>query len=1330
VEGPAREDFIGSLLLTDISGFTHLTAKLCEQNHSTGAERVSDLLNTFLASLISKIEAHGGTVLGFEGDSLLAGWLARSQADLESIAWQSCSCAVHIRTEAKGPIVEDRPLNLRFAVGAGGIALLHVTPNPGQRRLVISGDCQTQVAHCGQITDSGEIVVSRETWRLIEARSLGRPGRDETVRLEQIEAYVNDEGSLSTDHTETSDKLVTYLPPALRERLQSGLAQWLAELRTITAMFIHVERPKLQFELEGVQALVKSATKAVTFFGGEVLDIRMQASSMEVFAVFGLPGRTHTDNPKRAILAALRISNDIAVRPSVGIATGETFCGTLGASHRACYTVVGEAPNTASRLASVAAGRIFADRATADAAHGQIDFDGPWSLHIPGIRGVVPAFVPISALSVAEGRKRPSLVGREAELGLMRNLLKGGKRSGALLLAGHPGVGKSALLRSFMKGARARGAYFLFGSADEVERGTPYFAWRPIVRDLLGLGEARGDEAHRIVQRFFEKRLRLAMKMPLLNDVLDLTLPETRETRSMSGDSRARNLRKLICQLVAEFVESRHSVLLVLEDIHWLDEASGLLLGSVLSDRLRVPLLASTRSLDSESDLKRWVSSGKLDIRTHILYPLDFENSAKLARLLMGESRIGQSEDFIYAQSGGYPFLICEICRILNERAGSRSADLSDVPSSAVSTDETELLNTARSIVLMRTDSLPADTQVVLKLASAVGTSFRSADLQALAPIRLGSVDVDQCLSKLRLVDLLAADAARPGYFVFAHAIIRTAIYESMLAKQRREAHAVIASAMEEAGQPDNAESLPVILSHWERADDVVRSHDYLDRVAELRLRQFDNAAVIDLATRFLRIADEGIAEIDKDRRMAAFFVLAEANLNLGKVESAKESYKAGLRLAGVPLPESQASLFFHLGLDLLEQVWRRLIHWDKNWILKRELAPASERSMMASRAHEDLTRIYYFTSEKLRLLQAILRATNLAERKAFITPTTASNYASLGAICGVIPLRRQARHYSNLATALMERIDDPGTRIRVYLLSGLYETSIGRWLEARRLFTAGIEQALALGDMRRWCEQAVGLETISGPWLLTSAFMGVERWQALVARICQEGRDRGDIQVLGCGLLGGIRGYAALGLWSQSSRMLEEFASILDHHAKGLELVHCIEGTSFLAQAAFARGDHEQGNRWLEQAIHWTCDLNPAMKTRTLPAIVRLFEVAFEPGNADVPRLRLIRSKLRRFAHAIAIGGPTYFRCEAMLQARLGNPRRANRYAMRAFDMALRLEMPAEAVAVVRRFPIPNGARQRLRQMLTKSDAPWNEVLGSGPVADPSPNNSGFQYR
>jgi len=152
----------------------------------------------------------------------------------------------------------------------------------------------------------------------------------------------------------------------------------------------------------------------------------------------------------------------------------------------------------------------------------------------------------------------------------------------------------------------------------------------------------------------------------------------------------------------------------------------------------------------------------------------------------------------VYAQSAGNPFLIGEICRMIGERGAMTGASASGTPIGINRPSETALLSIAKVTVLSRTDRLPPDQQVLLKLASALGSTFSAGDLAALPMVQQTDLNIDECLAKLESAHLIKYAADRPDHLVFSHAIIRKAICDSMLAEQRREAHRAIARMMEE----------------------------------------------------------------------------------------------------------------------------------------------------------------------------------------------------------------------------------------------------------------------------------------------------------------------------------------------------------------------------------------------------------------------------------------------------------------------------------------------------------------------------------------------------
>src|SRR5436190_9152148 len=121
---PTAEEHPAAVLFADISGFTALTERLAVQGPS-GTEQLTHLLNTYFGRLIEIITAHGGDVVKFAGDALLAVW--QDSDDLTELTQRAAQCALAVQGELLGyQAVEGVRLALRVAVGAGPVRHLYL----------------------------------------------------------------------------------------------------------------------------------------------------------------------------------------------------------------------------------------------------------------------------------------------------------------------------------------------------------------------------------------------------------------------------------------------------------------------------------------------------------------------------------------------------------------------------------------------------------------------------------------------------------------------------------------------------------------------------------------------------------------------------------------------------------------------------------------------------------------------------------------------------------------------------------------------------------------------------------------------------------------------------------------------------------------------------------------------------------------------------------------------------------------------------------------------------------------------------------------------------
>lgn len=1334
---PAIETESGALLLTDISGCTRLTAALIRR-YDAGIEHVSHLLNDFFSELIDLVESRGGTIFSFSGDAVLAGWQAHSSGPgLEEAAWRCCACAREINEHFGGRRVNSEELKLRISVGAGEVSLIHLGTGVHRSFLLTDGAAVDQVSFCGTLADKDEILVSREAWTLVAQHCDGDIKHSSVVRLRNV-SQPDPPTCFQGNHSTPvhSRDLQAYFSKALLKRFRSPFPDWLEELRAVTVCFLQLFDKSGTAGVSQFDVAILHILEVVERLGGDLLEAESKEQGFNTLIVFGLPGESHEDDPRRALMAALELQASPVLKHwgvSCGIATGQVLCGVVGGNHYAEYTVLGDAVNLAARFVSVAAGRILTDEETATAASSAILFEGPWPIQIPGIRKPLKAFIPVSRKAIAHISEAAHPVGRKRELQYLVSQLNGigTFRQAIVSVSGEAGIGKSALVGALARESRALGIPVIEGHADDLEQSTAYFIWLDIIRSALGIDSLQGGQsAEETVVAQVNNNQDLSRFTPLLNDVLNLKIADNTLTAKMSSEVRARNLLSLLAWIVGRKLEEGPAVL-ILEDVHWIDSASLNLFNAVMISGAKVLAVLTSRPPDTLSRFTEHLPDSLLKNHSRLLLDgLGHTDSLDLAHQYLEAGTMPEwFRKFVIDSSGGNPLFIGELCRVFKQ------SDVGEL-SRSVGTDAGSRSwphpKSVGSLVLSRIDGLPVESRKLIKIVSVAGSHFSVEELQLLRPVAMAGINVPGAVAQLVEKQLLQELNDQPGRYQFRHSIIRDVVYESMLTTQRQEAHSAVAAALEHKYGSD-PQTMPLVLHHWRCAGEKLKIMEYLGRVAGLKLKQFDTGSAIQLIQELFALAGKDSLPVSPLDGASYEFIRAEAALGEGKMELARSSYEKGLALLGTPVPVGSANLLLFLVRETVAQIWSR--------ITRRKLAtnstpvnslpnPGRESFLIAARAHDALTKIYYFTGEKVRLLHATLRATNLAERYGKIHPAVAINYASLGAICGVIPLRSQARYYATRADLIVHQFDDPPASIHVHLLAGLYKTAVGDWESAEHEFRAGLETAHALGDMRRWSELAVGLETIAGPWLLTPCYPGADAWKSLADQVCKIGRERADLQVLACGLLGRLRGDPVL--YPHNEEMEEQLAELkrlVDSHSARLELIHCVEAAGHLASAALRRGEPETWLAWLNRGKKFLHQVNPGMKSRTLPALAAMFgacidydtaKVKFAPESAQcISTAMTISGKLRHFSRIYPIGQPAALRCQGDLSVVRGHRRRGTRLWHQSLRKALELKMPRDAIAAYSRLSeeeqLRAGLHTSLKTLLNEHADKWREAYQAG---------------
>ena len=224
LDAPGVERFLAAVLFADISGFTPLAERLARRG-PTGAEALSNLLNAYFAELMSLIAEHGGEVITFAGDGLLAVWPA-SDRD-EGLVTATCGagrCALAVQSALGGyQTLDGLRLSLRIGVGAGEVMALRIGGDGGRWQLLLAGAPVVQGGLAEQQAARGEVVLSPEAWTQPPAK-LKRPG-------EWVIGMVRATGITQADPTRYTDGQVLLGEPLWRPPSPKGFpddeASWI-----------------------------------------------------------------------------------------------------------------------------------------------------------------------------------------------------------------------------------------------------------------------------------------------------------------------------------------------------------------------------------------------------------------------------------------------------------------------------------------------------------------------------------------------------------------------------------------------------------------------------------------------------------------------------------------------------------------------------------------------------------------------------------------------------------------------------------------------------------------------------------------------------------------------------------------------------------------------------------------------------------------------------------------------------------------------------------------------------------------------------------------------
>lgn len=612
------------------------------------------------------------------------------------------------------------------------------------------------------------------------------------------------------------------------------------ERRQVTALCCRIELPPDAAEdpedrIELVEAAHRVLGEAFAPFNAMLID----APTENLTALFGMR-RTREDDAIMAVDAALagqeaiaRLARECghARQLCCGLRTGTVI--VEGKDAKPLGGAIDEAQRLEMRARS---GEILVCPVTANLVQGYF----PLSQAETGSARVDGPHSAETRFELSRNRGLTGFVGREQELAALRDArIRAATGEGHVIgLVAEAGSGKSRLCHEFKQECRQGGMRVIESAARANAGSVPLLTVLGLFRSFFELRgtEQPAEARERIGQWIAENEPKLDAAQPLLFEFLSIA-EEGTPPSGLDPQLRQRQLVGLLRHLVN--LASRDApALLLVEDLHWMDESSAQFLEQLVDGQARS---RSLMLLNYRPEFRApWMQASHC--RQMALVPLGrAEIEALLAELIGTDPSVEPLHAPIMERTKGNPFFIEEIVRTLAE-TGQLTGEKGDYRFAGDAAG-LSVPDTVRAVLAARIDRLQPQEKAVLQAASVIGKDFEEsvlAEICGLAP-----TDLADALANLQRSEFIEETEIFPvSRHAFRHPLVVETAQASLLRKRRRDLNALVAQALErrEASQLD--EQAALIAHHWEEAGENSRAAGWYARAAQWITASDHSAAI------------------------------------------------------------------------------------------------------------------------------------------------------------------------------------------------------------------------------------------------------------------------------------------------------------------------------------------------------------------------------------------------------------------------------------------------------------------------------------------------------
>jgi class 3 adenylate cyclase/tetratricopeptide (TPR) repeat protein len=668
---------------------------------------------------------------------------------------------------------------------------------------------------------------------------------------------------------------LSYTPRHLAEKILRERSALEGERRNVTVLFADAmgftplsERVDAEEVYGLMQGCLARMMDAVHKYEGTITNFTGDG----VMALFGAP-IAHEDSARRAVSAALEMQRSLAdysddvkrkhpidCRFRVGLNSGPVVVGKISDNLDMDYTALGDTVNLASRMEEAAEpGTVCLTEDTYRQAGDYFDCEALGALMVKGKSAPVVAYRAIrpkaavrTRLQAQAERGLTPFVGRRQELSVLKGYFeqaKGG-RGQVVFITGEAGLGKSRLLLEFRRSVIDEPLTWLEGHCISYGKRIPYLPIADLIKRNFGIDETDNEE--QIISRVEEGaggwHEATRKTLPYLRYLLNVDPGDEAVAAMDPMERRAGVLDALRALLVQE--SRKRLLVLVIEDLHWVDEKSEEALSAVVDAVQSLPVLMVLTYRPGYSP-----SLGERTYYSRLsLSHLPADESAVIAERVLHVSALPEAvRGLITSKGEGNPFYIEEVTRSLVESGVLTASNGSYALERPL--DQVRVPDTIQEVIMSRIDRLEQEAKEAIQLASVIGREFTARLLNRVSDVE---AKLDDLLVQLKQLELIFEKDYFPELsYMFKHALTHDVAYSTLLMERRKGLHRMVGAAIEELYHDRLTEQYEALAHHYYEAQDWEKAVEYLEKAGDKAVAAFANGDALEHYARALEVCEK-----------------------------------------------------------------------------------------------------------------------------------------------------------------------------------------------------------------------------------------------------------------------------------------------------------------------------------------------------------------------------------------------------------------------------------------------------------------------------------------